>query len=284
MDIIRLNDQQLEQLHSILYDMMCEVDRICRKHKIRYIICGGTLLGAVRHKGFIPWDDDVDIRMERKEYDKFCRVCQQELDPDKYFFQTYKTDPDYPWFYGKLRYNYSRYVRNGQEHLKMNDGIFVDIFVSDGLPNERSKQRLVLKCCYVLKKILYSEVGCVREKNPVKRFGYVLLNKIPRSLVYSAFEAIARKYSDRKKYRYTADYSFSTTSFNDVAPRKCLLQLKQVTFNDRKFLTTYDIDRWLTKNYGDYMQLPPPESRKGSCDVTIFEISDHNLQAEKEDN
>ena len=278
MEILRLNKQELEQLHNILYEMMCEIDTICRKHKIKYVICGGTLLGAVRHKGFIPWDDDVDIRMERTEYNKFCQVCQDELDSDKYFFQTYKTDCEYPWFYGKLRYNYSRYVRNGQEHLNMNDGIFVDIFVSDGLPNEKNKQWFILKCCYCLKKILYSSVGCVNEHNFFKRLGYIVLSKIPRKLVYTLFEFISNKYSDREKYKYVADYSFSTITLNDVIPRKWLLNLSQVTFNGRKFLTTYAVDKWLRRTYGDYMKLPPVELRTGSCDVTIFEIADENLQ------
>lgn len=159
----------------------------------------------------------------------------------------------------------------------MNDGIFVDIFVSDGLPNEKSKQLFVMKCCYALKKILYSEVGRVQEKNPLKRLGYILLNKIPRSFAHAGLEAIARKYSNRKKYRYVTDYSICAVLGHDI-PRKWLLQLKQLSFNDRRFLATYDADKWLKNAYGDYMQLPPPEARKGTCDVTIFEISDHNLQ------
>lgn len=84
----------LRKMQLIELEMLLELDRICRKHNIIYFLSAGTVLGAVRHKGFIPWDDDLDTRMSRSEFEKFCKVCETELDTSRFFLQTDKTDPN----------------------------------------------------------------------------------------------------------------------------------------------------------------------------------------------
>lgn len=101
--MVELTDKQLKELQQIQLQMLLEVKRICGKYNIRYSLIGGTLLGAIRHKGYIPWDDDADIGMLREDYEKFRRVCKKELDKDKYYFQDDRNTKGYRWGYGKLR-------------------------------------------------------------------------------------------------------------------------------------------------------------------------------------
>ena len=147
----------LTRVHEANLKLLKEIDRICRKYKIKYMIDSGTLLGAVRHQGFIPWDDDADIAMLREEYEKFRKVAD-ELDPSICYFQDHDTDPEYRWGYGKLRRTGTTYVRVGQEHLKCKTGVFIDVFPMDDIPHSTIGQMLNDFYCFCLLKILWSEV------------------------------------------------------------------------------------------------------------------------------
>ena len=116
MEEIKITEEQRERIRKIQLEMIREVHRICEKNHIKYVLGYGTMLGAVRHKGFIPWDDDADILMLRKDYRRFCEACKKEL-PEKYFLQDECSDEYYLWGYSKLRNMNTTYVRCGQEHI-----------------------------------------------------------------------------------------------------------------------------------------------------------------------
>ena len=101
--MVELSKEQLRQLQLIELEMLIEVDRICKKYNIHYNIIAGTLLGAVRNGGFIPWDDDADVAMLRSEYEKFRKVCKEELDKSRFEFQDHRNTRGYRWGYGKIR-------------------------------------------------------------------------------------------------------------------------------------------------------------------------------------
>ena len=127
--MVNLDDKQLRQLQLIELEMLLEVDRICRKNQINYTITGGTLLGAVRHKGFIPWDDDADVALLRDEYERFCDACEKDLDKEKFFLQNWETDKNFNSGYAKLRRNNTHYVRVGQVKMKYHNGIYMPNFL-----------------------------------------------------------------------------------------------------------------------------------------------------------
>ena len=149
---------------------------------IKYNLCAGTLLGAVRHKGFIPWDDDVDIRMLHSEYVKFKEVCKTDLDDKKFFLQDFDSDPKYRWGYAKIIKKGTTYIRTGQEKLGMKNGVWIDIFISDGIPNQQYLRKLHEWYCFVIRKILWSPVGAKVSESKFLRIWYFLLSKIPRSV------------------------------------------------------------------------------------------------------
>ena len=105
----KICDIPLSEVQKHLFEILREFHRICKKHNIKYTLEGGTLLGAVKYGGFVPWDDDLDVVMLRDEYEKFLEVCKTELS-DKFFIQNYNTEKEFPLNFTKLRYNDTRYV------------------------------------------------------------------------------------------------------------------------------------------------------------------------------
>ena len=128
-----IKGEEFRRMQLLQLDMLVELDRVCREHNINYVIFCGTQLGAVRHKGYIPWDDDADIAMLRENYEKF-KSYASELDPEVCFFQDHSTDPYYRWGYGKLRRTGTTFIRVGQEHIKCKTGLFIDVFPLDDIP------------------------------------------------------------------------------------------------------------------------------------------------------
>ena len=115
-------------------EIMKEIDRICKKHNIEYFAIGGTLLGSIRHKGFIPWDDDIDLGMSSENYDKFLSVVNNELD-DKYLFHTWNDETQYALPISKVMMRGTHVVETFSKHVLANNGIWVDIFCYDLVPN-----------------------------------------------------------------------------------------------------------------------------------------------------
>lgn len=267
------NDEVFKKIQRVELEMLKEVDRICRKYGIVYELDGGTLLGAVRYGGFIPWDDDIDIRMLRADYDRFCEVCQAEFG-DKYFWQTYHTDPEYRWGYGRVLKNNTKFLRSDHEMIKSKNGIFLDIFPCDNMPEKGIAKQIFNFRCFLARKIGYSVVGKEYEKNLIKKLGYRILSVIPMKVAASEFEKLAHQYADRKtKYVRTLGWHWKQESRGYL--RSWLTEYEEIQFEDIVTYAPKDTAGFLKYMYGDdYMTPPPEEKRKPQHPATMIEFGE----------
>ena len=260
--MIELDDEKLKNLQDIELEMLIEIDRICRENNINYSLDGGTLLGAIRHGGFIPWDDDADVIMLRQEYEKFKKVCETELDESRFFLQDFDTDSNYRWGYAKLRRNGTLFLREGQEHVNMNQGIFLDIFICDNVPDEPIKRELHRAICYLIRKGLYSEVGKENAKSSLIRIWYKLYNRIQRNTWVKLLKRIYTK-NNKSRTEYVSHMTYPyPKSMKYGNYREFYDEFVDMKFEGKTFRIFKQYDRYLKLLYGDYMQLPPVEKRK----------------------
>lgn len=285
-----LSAEDLRKLQLIELEMIVEVDRICRKNGIDYSLDGGTLLGAVRHKGFIPWDDDADVIFTRHEYAKFCRACKKELDADRFFLQDYRTDENYRWGYAKLRRKGTEFIRLGQEHMKYRTGVCIDVFVVDHVPDGLLMRRLYYSANFCMRKVLYSELGQTAAESAWMRAVYRMLYKIPKDTVFYLRNCLAAR-CNRRKTELVSHllFQYPTKESKYGMPAECFTNYRDIEFEGMQLRAFVDYDRYLTLLYHDYMTPPPVEKRHGpgeaSCvrliDITLEEIQRRKAEADK---
>ena len=275
--IKEIKGEDFRKMQLTELDMLVEFDKVCRKYNINYVLFGGSLLGAVRHQGYIPWDDDADIGMLREDYETF-KKHKDEMNPNICFFQDHDTDPEYRWEYGKLRRTGSTYIRVGQEHLKCKTGIFVDVFPMDDIPLSIVGQIFQDLHCYCLK-ILWSEVA---KENTVGfwKVWFTLLSKIPVDFAFHGYEKYSKKSRNSSLNRvrclgFPATgmlYKKNPLSERYGMPKSWFTDRAEYMFEEKKLYSSKDYDTVLKYIYGDYMKLPPEDQREphSPCSEIVF--------------
>ena len=278
----QITSEELRKIQLLQLGMIEELHRVCELHNISYVLYGGTLLGAVRHKGYIPWDDDADIAMLREDYEKFKQVAN-ELNPEICFFQDSDTDKYYRWGYGKLRRTGTKFVRLYQEHLKCRNGLFIDIFPLDDIPEGKIGAYVQNAVCYIARKITYSEVGRVQEKGILKLW-YTLLSHVPIDVAFSLFNIYSKRsrndsnnrvrmLSYGKLYKYVDQYSEGKEVFG--RPKEWVREVKDYEFEGFNLLGPVEADLFLARAYGsDYMTPPPIEKRNQNSPCSDYSFGD----------
>ena len=259
--MIQLDDSTLRKLQMIELELLIELDRICRKNNIKYSIIAGTLLGAIRHKGFIPWDDDADVAMLRPEYEKFRKACEADLDAERFYFQDNRNTQGYRWGYGKLRKKNTLFLREHQEHMPYDQGVFIDVFPLDGVPDNYFLRSLKNFECFLVRKILWAKVGKFAEKNFWKRQIYALLDKISEKKIFQYYHEMVRR-ANRKRTRMVRILMFPTPNSEYGYYRNWYENSVDTVFEGRIFQGIKDYDSYLTFKFGSYMELPPVKKRK----------------------
>ncbi len=265
-----MDDKMLKDLQRVELEILLEVDRICKKHSIRYFLVSGTLLGAVRHKGFIPWDDDIDICMPMKDYKKFCKIIQKELKKD-FFFQNYNTDITSIWF-AKVRKNNTTAIEAGREKMMLHQGIWIDIFPLIGVKNDKKWLKDVTKRVTFAKRILGKKIGLMECASLpfFKKFHKFLPLNIFRLIcdfVYGIHFKSHEKFS-------SCYYLWGSKNLQARFPSDLFDELCEVEFEGHMLPAPKRWDEYLTLVYGDYMTPPPPEKRNGgSHTISIVDLN-----------
>ncbi|WP_312700201.1 LicD family protein [Sedimentibacter sp.] len=262
-------NENLRNVQLIELDILKEVDRICKKNNIEYFLDSGTALGAVRHQGFIPWDDDIDIGMTRANYNKFLTVAQKEL-KDDFFLQTKDTDPKAPYYFAKVRKNNTVFMEWNKRNLDMHQGIYIDIFPYDNLPdNVDERIKFQKKCCklyrfYTIRSTMDRDVKPQKTAKwllvaLIRRMIHFIVKPIPINLVKEIVDRSFMKYNNV----YTEYFTCLAYGKSYIFNKNDFFPLKEAKFEDDFFRIAGNYDAYLKELYGDYMKLPPEDQRKG---------------------
>lgn len=260
-----MSSSDLEKLHKALLIIMDEIDRICKLSNIRYSLFAGSMLGAVRHGGFIPWDDDMDVAMLRNDYEKFIDVCKTQLDP-RFKLLCNREDEHYVYGFSKIILNGTSLIEHGLENVKYQQSIFIDVFTFDIIPQNKNKQRIHQKQIYFYSKLLQQKQDIRLDKRNRKKFyAFIMLKNMARMInkeyLVNKLDNTMRKYN-----KYNGTYVSNMVGyygyFKEIVPKKMFEQFEEIIFENRKYSICSDYHIFLSTYYGDYMTLPPEEQRR----------------------
>lgn len=258
-----MNNIDLKHIQQCELLIAKELKRICEKHDISYIMSGGTLLGAIRHKGFIPWDDDMDFAFLREEYDRLIEVCKTELD-DRFFLQTWDTDPEYPYPFGKIILKDTYVEEYFSKNTKSIKGIYIDLFPLDLMPDHSVGQKKYIKQDFFLRRAMWIKKGygkLMLKQNLKQKMKYILTRCIyafyPYECLKSKYKKMLVQYNNENN---SIVYDIAVKD-NDYYSKVLVEDVSYYEFEDTQFPGPRKYDEYLSKLYGDYMQLPPKEDR-----------------------
>ena len=267
-----MNYLTLEEIHGALLGLLTEFDRVCRAHGLRYTLAYGTLIGAIRHHGFIPWDDDIDVAMPRPDYEKLYALYHAgELTFSEHFLLT--EDRGKQAMYPFMKLLDDRFALTSWSHREVPD-LFIDIFPVDGAP-QTEKQRAKL---YRRRKFYNAINVLALWYVPEKKWSRVL--RVIGFPFYLAAWGYGAARASRKAAMLARKNDFSACEESGVfcycltkwtMPRESFERYCEVDFEGKRFMAIADYDAWLRKIYGDYMQLPPESKRHTHC-ITAYEV------------
>lgn len=262
-------DVDLDKIKSVELEMLLEFDRICKTNDIKYQLFSGTLLGAVRHKGIIPWDDDIDVCMLRKDYNRFLEVCKKDLN-DEFFLQHYDVDKNSIYNFTRLRKNNTYIHHEYWQDLDMHKGIFIDVFPIDNVLPDKFSGKVQKFLLHIMKKIKPLRVKSAVSKS--RRLGIkqikLLIHYLLRSFSLQSLNRLETRITcmflnkdteyatcltDSLVYEYYDNYLIRVDEFYDTV---------DLEFEGHFFPCPRKYDEVLTNIFGDYMTPPPLENRK----------------------
>lgn len=255
----------MDLLHQKMLEIATEVDRICREQGFKCSLYGGSVIGAVRHKGFIPWDHDIDMAMPRKDYDKFVKYMLTHPN-EKIFFSNYHSEKRYPNNWGKVRLNGTVFQERELVSLsELHNGVFIDLHPIDNILlcflNLQVRLAMFWSCVGKVKSGIYN--GSDGKKKLYRFFSWLPYNCI------NAMRGGAMKLFKHFPTKYVYKVAHPNNGIYPI-PRNTFEELIEHPFEDTSFFIPKNYHEFLTKRYGDYMKIPP-ESTVYECCTSIIE-------------
>lgn len=258
----------IKKLQQTQLEILKELDRICKANNINYQLFAGTLLGAVRHRGFIPWDDDVDVCLLRKDYDRLLKILEKDLDK-KYFLQNYQTDESSILQFSKIRKNHTRFVSGSYTDTSMHEGIFIDLFPMDNVKDSTFIGKMHIKLSNFMFVLTSSMIKsrCYNVRSSLRKYIRLTLYYITRLLPKKKLHVLSDKvfcfFNDEETEYVSCLANGAPSDFYKkfTVKRASFDETIEQEFEGEKFPIPKKYDYVLTKNYGDYMSPPPLEEQ-----------------------
>ena len=282
---VTLTPEILRKLQLVELKALDEVRRICELHDLKYFLIAGNLIGAIRHKGFIPWDDDIDIGMMRSDYDKFIEYCKTDLDKEHFFLQTPSTEKGNADFeLARIRINGTKFVEKHRKDLNLHNGIFVEVFPYDDLPDSNIRSFFYGNLFIMLKKAAGIRLGYhYGENSKLKKAVLAVITFfskiIPLTKLLKMLDNYHIKYQNPNS-KWVFLIAGGTSYKKERHLRKTVTELTTTEFEGKQYPIPKDYDTFLTEQYGDYMT-PPPENERVNNYHTIEELDFGNYQENK---
>lgn len=251
-------DIDLKKMQEIELDILEEVHDLCQKSGITYYLGYGTMLGAVRHGGFIPWDDDIDILMPRDDYEQFLKVAEKKL-PEGYVIKHPGNTKPYLYDFAKVEDSRTKIIETTYSYMNIDAGIYIDIFPLDGAPNNVFQRKIHMRHIEFWQQLLAMYYSDSSKKR----------NFLKRSIIYIVKNIFDQDTLNRRITKNMRKYSFSKSSYvgyhegkiNELTHKKYVGDPIKIKFENKEFYGVEKPHEYLTEIYGDYMKLPEEKER-----------------------
>lgn len=260
-----------------ILEMVKDIDEVCKRNNIKYYIAYGSCLGAVRHGGFIPWDDDFDIMLKYTDYNKFIKACQKELNKDKYFVQTLDTDPNYYLSFSKIRNIKTTLIEEGNKHENMVNGVYIDVFPLVGFPDGKFK-RAIFK---INRAFVLSANRNVINNKFLSFIFKVILKIFGKSNIINYCTKQCTKYKCEDCNQIISVFDADGIKIG-LTSNGIIGEPKYVKFEDIMLPIPEDYDSYLKNIYGNYMEIPSKEQIEAKTHTPYILDLEHSYKEYKE--
>ena len=255
----------MNDLQEVLLEMYVDIKELCNKNNIQLFLVCGNAIGAMRHKGFIPWDDDLDVAIFKDDLNTLKAAAMNDKEfARKYFYQDYKTESEYNIPFAKIRKYNTLLIEKGAENPKINQGIFIDIFTIDNISKKRVIQKIQFYSCQLYECLIRGN----RPNNVLKR---CIINTIKLIGLKNQFLKFFDLISNHLNISTGLYYSYYS-SVENLLTKDCILPERIVPFENIEAVVFNNVEQYLTDYYGDYNIIPSIEEQEAAKHASYYEI------------